>query len=78
MLFNLEDGNLVVAAQAATQRLRGQFTWLLDFKLYSPKGYFSLDIEHLDVQIGLKQPINIRKKPRLEVLKVDLGNVQVK
>lgn len=77
MTFGFENGSIVVGAQAATQRLRGHFTWQLEFRLYSPRGRFSLEIDHLDIQIGLKQPINVQKKPRLEVLKVSLGNIQV-
>ena len=77
MVFSYENGSLIVGAQAATQKLSGKFNWQLDFKLYSPRGQFRLEIEHLDVKIGLTQPINVSKKPRLEVLKVSLGNIQV-
>lgn len=76
-MFNYENGSLIVGAQAATQRLQGHFNWQLDFKLFAPKGKISLQIEHLDVKIGLSQPINVQKKPKLEVLRVTLGNIQV-
>jgi hypothetical protein len=46
-------------------------------KVYSPKGKISLEIDGLDIKIGLKQPVNVQKKPRLEVLKLKLGNIQV-
>jgi hypothetical protein len=72
-----ENGSLIVGVQAATQRLYGSFDWLLDFKVYSPKGKISLEIDGLDIKIGLKQPVNVQKKPRLEVLKLKLGNIQV-
>ena len=67
----------MIGAQAATQRLYGEFKWQLDFRVISPQGKLSLEIDGLDVKIGLKQPINIQKKPKLEVLKVSLGNIQV-
>ena len=77
MVFNYENGSLIVGAQAATQKLQGHFNWHLDFKLFAPKGKISLQIDHLDVKLGLSQPINVQKKPKLEVLRVNLGNIQV-
>lgn len=77
VIFNYENGSLVVGAQAATQRLKGHFNWQLDFKVFAPRGKISLQIDHLDVKIGLSQPVNVQKKPRLEVLQVNLGNIQV-
>ncbi|KZS07952.1 Uncharacterized protein APZ42_028321 [Daphnia magna] len=74
--FNYENGSLVVGAQAATQRLKGHFNWQLDFKVFAPKGKISLQIEHLEVKIGLSQPVNVQNKPKLEVLQVNLGNIQ--
>lgn len=49
----------------------------MDYKFYVHKGEVNLKIDYLDIKIGLKQPINVEKKPRLEVLRVTLGNVQV-
>lgn len=77
IIFNFENGSIVIGAQAATQRLYGEFKWQLDFRVVSPQGKMSLEIDGLDVKLGLKQPINIQKKPKLEVLKVSLGNIQV-
>lgn len=77
VVFNYENGSLVVGAQAATQRLKGHFNWQLDFKVFAPRGKISLQIDHLDIKIGLSQPVNVQKKPRLEVLQVNLGNIQV-
>ncbi|XP_046441973.1 uncharacterized protein LOC124192617 [Daphnia pulex] len=78
VIFNFENGSLVVGAQAATQRLKGHFNWQLDFKVFAPRGKISLQIDHLDVKIGLSQPVNVQKKPRLEVLQVNLGNIQAR
>lgn len=75
--FSFENGSIIVGAQAATQKLYGEFKWQLDFRVISPQGKLSLEIDGLDVKLGLKQPINIRKKPKLEVLRVNLGNLQV-
>lgn len=77
IVVKYEDGYLVVGAQAATQRLKGTFDWLIDYKIFSQKGEVSLQIESLDIKIGMKQPVNVQKKPRLEVLRVTLGNIQV-
>ncbi len=77
VVFNYENGSLVIGAQAATQRLKGHFNWQMDFKVFAPRGKISLQIDHLDVKIGLSQPVNVQKKPRLEVLQVNLGNIQV-
>jgi hypothetical protein len=73
-----ENGSLIVGAHAATQRMSGVFDWQLDFKLFAPRGKVSLDIEYLDVKIGMQQPANVQKKPRLEVMKVRLGNIQAR
>lgn len=78
MQVNYENGSLAVSVQAATQRLQGQFEWELDMTFYSPKGKIHLEIDNLDIKIGLKQPLNVQKKPRLEILKVRLGNIQVR
>ena len=78
VVFNYENGSLVIGAQAATQKLRGTFEWMLDFKFLAPRGKIYLQIDYLDVKLGLSQPINVQKKPRLEVLQVSLGNIQVK
>lgn len=67
----------MVGAQAATQRMRANFKWQMDYKFYVHGGDLNLQIDHLDIKLGLKQPINVQKKPRLEVLRVTLGNVQV-
>jgi len=75
--FGMENGSVVIGAQAATQKLHGAFNWQLDFKFTSPKGRMSLEIDGLDVKIGLSQSLNVQNKPRLEVLKVNLGNIQV-
>lgn len=77
VVFKYEDGCLVVGAQASTQRLQANFKWQMDYKFYVHKGDLSLKVDFLDIKIGLKQPINVEKKPRLEVLRVTLGNVQV-
>ena len=74
----MENGSVVIGAQAATQKLHCSFNWQLDFKFTSAKGRMSLDIDSLDVKIGLSKSLNVQNKPRLEVLKVSLGNIQVK
>ena len=63
----------MVGAEAATQKLRGTFEWMLDFKFLALKGKIYVQIDYLDVKHGLGQPINVQKKPGLEVLQVSLG-----
>lgn len=66
-------------AQVATQRLRGAFGWELYMPIlpFKPKGRIGLDIEHLDIHLGVQQSANVNKKPKLEILKLKLGNIQV-
>ena len=61
----------------ATQRLYGTLDWSLDFKMFSPKGQISLAINGLDFKVAVAQPVNVSKKPKLQVVKLVLGNIQV-
>ena len=76
--MGFENNSLVIGIQVATQQLLGKFNWELDTKLFSPKGKFDVQIDSLDINIGLSQSADVRKKPKLKVARLHLGNIHVR
>merc|ERR1712071_430370 len=75
--MGFENNSLVIGIQVATQQLLGKFNWELDTKLFSPKGKFDVQIDSLDINIGLSQSADVREKPVTSIIQAELDKLDV-
>lgn len=72
--------NTVVAAfKVGTQKIRGSTRWEAAIGgMMSRGGQASFTLQHLKVYVAVVQPLDIRNRPKIRDLEIELGNIQVR
>jgi len=68
-----------VGVHVGTQKLVGRTLWEVQVGgLLSQAGSTSFTVEHIHVKTEISQPLDTRKRPVLEDMDIDVGNIQVR
>ena len=78
--LSMENGTVYALIDVGTQEIEGRTHWEVSVigGFLSRAGTVSLTIQYFRVQLKLGQPIDTRKKPILEELDLELGNIQAR
>ncbi|KAF6216224.1 hypothetical protein GE061_000564 [Apolygus lucorum] len=73
------NNTLTVGLQVATKKIKGKTDWEVSLgSVLSRTGYTSFSVEYLEIDAKVNQSLNVRKTPKLEDLKVSVGNIQLR
>lgn len=72
--------NVVIASfQVGTQKIKGSTRWEAAVGgMFSRGGQASFTLQHIKIFASVEQPLDIRHKPKIRDLQIELGNIQVR
>ncbi|XP_003708008.1 uncharacterized protein LOC100880845 [Megachile rotundata] len=78
--LSMENGTVYALIDVGTQEIEGRTHWEVSVigGFLSRAGTVSFTVQYFRVQIKFGQPIDTRKKPRIEELDLELGNIQAR
>uniref|UniRef100_A0A0A9Z8L6 Mite allergen Lep d 7 n=1 Tax=Lygus hesperus TaxID=30085 RepID=A0A0A9Z8L6_LYGHE len=77
--IGVTNNTVTLGLQVATKRIKGKTDWEVSLGgVLSRTGYTSFSVEYLEVDAKVNQSLNVRKTPKLEDLKVSVGNIQLR
>ncbi|KAL9925343.1 uncharacterized protein ACN2A1_012525 [Glossina fuscipes fuscipes] len=68
--------NLIL--QVGTQQISGAGQWEVGCGLVTRIGHVHFTLQHIRATISVSQPLDTRKRPQINDLQIDLGNIQVR
>lgn len=78
--LSMENGTVYATIDGGTQEIEGRTHWEVSVVggFLSRAGTVSFTIQYFRVQVTLSQPLDTRKKPAIEELDFELGNIQTR
>ncbi|CAK9805793.1 hypothetical protein ANTQUA_LOCUS4569 [Anthophora quadrimaculata] len=78
--LSMENGTVYATIDVGTQEIEGRTHWEVSVigGFLSRAGTVSFTVRYFRVQIKLSQPLDTRKKPSVEELDLELGNIQAR
>ncbi|XP_076636357.1 uncharacterized protein LOC143349187 [Colletes latitarsis] len=78
--LNMENRTVYATIDVGTQEIEGRTHWEVSVigGVLSRAGTVSFTIQYFRVQVTLSQPLDTRKRPVLEELNLELGNIQTR
>ncbi|KAF5308935.1 hypothetical protein FQR65_LT00017 [Abscondita terminalis] len=80
MTFEVRNNSLHLQMEVGTQKLDGSTHWEVSMigGIMSRAGTASFSVEYLTVGIDISQSLDTRKRPNLDDVQLELGNIQVR
>lgn len=77
--ITMQNNTVALTMQVGTQRIMGSTQWEVSVGrgMISRAGQAQFTVEHIKVAFEVQQPLDLRKKPKLNDLQLELGNIQV-
>lgn len=78
--LTMENGTVYAVLDVGTQEIEGRTHWEVSVigGVLSRAGTVSFTVQYFRVQVNLSQPLDTRKRPTLEELDLELGNIQAR
>lgn len=77
--IKVANGTAIIDFGLATGTIEGSTHWDVSIgKIMSSTGKASFTVEHVSIRLIISQPLDIRTKPKLEDLQIDIGNLQMR
>ncbi|KAF7415040.1 hypothetical protein HZH68_003529 [Vespula germanica] len=78
--LTMENGTVYAVLDVGTQEIEGRTHWEVSVigGVLSRAGTVSFTVQYFRVQLNLSQPLDTRKRPTLEELDLELGNIQAR
>lgn len=79
IVVGVENNTVIIGMEIGTQRIMGAGQWqvFVGGGMISRVGQVEFTVEHIKSNFQLSQPLDTRKRPRLDDLQLELGNIQV-
>ncbi|XP_054741919.1 uncharacterized protein LOC129247060 [Anastrepha obliqua] len=78
MSVAMQNNTIKLHFHVGTQEIAGESHWEIDFGLASRTGTFKFSIQYIRLTVDVSQALDTRKRPRINDLQIDLGNMQVR
>lgn len=80
IIVSMENNTVSLSFQVGTQKVSGASQWEVGFGigLVSRVGHAQFTVEHIRATVNISQALDTRKKPHINDLQIDLGNIQVR
>ncbi|KAL7741109.1 hypothetical protein ACLKA6_018142 [Drosophila palustris] len=72
------NNTLSLRVQLGTQQITGAGQWEVGFGLMTRVGHVQFTVQHIRATIEISQPLDTRKRPQINDLQFDMGNIQVR
>lgn len=77
--MNVANGNAILEFEVGTKAIDGKTYWNITVgKVITKTGKTSFSIEQISLRVVLNQPLDVRKKPILKDLQIEIGNLQMR
>ncbi|XP_055636099.1 uncharacterized protein LOC129775402 [Toxorhynchites rutilus septentrionalis] len=78
--ITMQNNTVALRMQVGTQRIMGSTQWEVSVGrgMISRAGQAQFTVEHIKVAFEVHQPLDLRRKPKLYDLQLELGNIQVR
>ncbi|XP_043803519.1 uncharacterized protein LOC122720703 [Apis laboriosa] len=78
--LGIENGTVYATVDAGTQEIEGKTHWEISVigGFLSRAGTVSFTVQYFRAQVNLSQPLDTRKRPSMEELELELGNIQTR
>lgn len=76
--ISMNNNTLSLGVQVGTQQITGAGQWEVGCGLMSRVGQVQFTLQHIKVTISASQALDTRKRPQINDLQIDLGNIQVR
>lgn len=71
--------SLIPGFEVGTQKIKGSTRWEAAVGgMMSRGGQASFTLQHLKMHVSVEQPLDVRNKPKIRDLQMELGNIQVR
>ncbi|XP_001863022.2 uncharacterized protein LOC6045714 [Culex quinquefasciatus] len=76
----MQNNTVSLTMQVGTQRIMGSTQWEVSMGrgMVTRAGQAQFTVEHIKVSFEVQQPLDLRRKPKLNDLQLELGNIQVR
>ncbi|XP_058811866.1 uncharacterized protein LOC131676657 [Topomyia yanbarensis] len=76
----MQNNTVALTMQIGTQRIMGSTQWEVSVGrgMLTRAGQAQFTVEHIKVAFEVQQPLDLRKKPKLNDIQLELGNIQVR
>lgn len=80
MIVSMENNTVSLGFEIGTQKITGATQWEIGFGigLVSRIGHAQFSVQHIKATVNISQALDTRKKPLINDLQIDLGNIQVR
>uniref|UniRef100_A0A0K8UZQ7 Circadian clock-controlled protein n=2 Tax=Bactrocera latifrons TaxID=174628 RepID=A0A0K8UZQ7_BACLA len=78
MSVAMQNNTIKLHFHVGTQEIAGESHWEIDFTLGSRTGVFKFSVQYIRVTVELSQSLDTRKRPQINDLQIDLGNIQIR
>ncbi|XP_017858072.1 PREDICTED: uncharacterized protein LOC108610464 isoform X1 [Drosophila arizonae] len=72
------NNTISMRMQLGTQQITGAGQWEVGFGLMTRVGHVQFTVQHIRATVEISQPLDTRKRPQINDLQFDMGNIQVR
>ncbi|XP_037957650.1 uncharacterized protein LOC119687420 [Teleopsis dalmanni] len=78
IIVAMKNNTIILSIRVGTQELIGAGQWQVGCGLVSRVGHVQFSVKHLRVTVNVSQSLDTRKRPQINDLQIELGNIQVR
>ncbi|XP_068145990.1 uncharacterized protein [Drosophila tropicalis] len=78
MSAGMENNTVSLRVQIGTQQVTGAGQWEVGLGMMTRVGHVQFTVQHIRATIGISQSLDTRKRPQINDLQFDMGNIQVR
>ncbi|XP_055586594.1 uncharacterized protein LOC129739193 [Uranotaenia lowii] len=78
--IEMQNNTVALSMKVGTQRVKGSTQWEVSVGrgMVTRAGQAQFTVEHIKVAFEVQQPLDLRRKPKLNDIQLELGNIQVR
>ncbi|XP_037820487.1 uncharacterized protein LOC119609686 [Lucilia sericata] len=78
VVVSMENNTVTLNVKVGTQQIAGAGQWEVGCGLVSRVGHVQFTVQHIRITVSVSQALDTRKRPVINDLQIDLGNIQVR
>ncbi|XP_005180333.1 uncharacterized protein LOC101891975 [Musca domestica] len=78
VIASMENNTIFLEVTVGTQQIAGGGQWEVNGGLVSRVGHIQFTLQYIRLTVDVSQPLDTRKRPQINDLQIDMGNIQVR
>ncbi|XP_075154001.1 uncharacterized protein LOC142227374 isoform X2 [Haematobia irritans] len=78
VIASMENNTITLTVTVGTQEIAGGGQWEVNGGLVSRVGHILFTVQYIRLTVSVSQPLDTRKRPEINDLQIDMGNIQVR